>query len=194
MSDQAPPALRQLGAADAEAFSALRREVTADNPVPMGLTLDEELTRPLEGFRDQLSYPEPNAAFGAFVGPELVGSAAVAWPSKFPSSRHKVTLWGTFVSPRYRRRGLARALVAKAIAHAKANGVRRINLTVFVPNEPAVCLYRSLGFVACGAEPEAVQIAGAYYDGQFMSLLLDAVQPVVAPDLRQRASRAATGG
>ena len=166
--------LRQLGATDAEAFSTLRREVTADNPVPMGLTLEEELTRPLQGFREQLSYPEPNAAFGVFVGTELVGSTAVAWPSKFPSSRHKVTLWGTFVSPRYRRRGFARMLVSRAISHARASGVRRINLTVFVPNEPAVRLYQSLGFVVCGAEPEAVCIAGAYYDGQFMSLLLNA--------------------
>ena len=174
MSDVATPTLRQLASGDAEVFSALCREVTADNPVPMGLTLDEELTRPLQGFRDQLSYPEPNAAFGVFVGGELVGSAAVAWPSKFPSSRHKVTLWGTFVSPRYRRQGLARMLVSKAISHARANNVRRINLTVFVPNESAVRLYQSLGFVVCGAEPEAVCIAGAYYDGQIMSLLLNA--------------------
>ncbi len=174
MSNIGATTLRQLGADDAEAFSALRREVTADNPVPMGLTLDEELSRPLQGFCDQLSYPEPNASFGAFVGAQLVGSAAVAWPSKFPSSRHKVTLWGTFVAPQYRRCGLARMLVAKAIAHAHASGARRVNLTVFVPNEPAVRLYQSLGFVACGAEPEAVYIGGAYYDGQFMSLLLDA--------------------
>lgn len=169
--------IRQLATADAEAFAALRREVTADNPVPMGLTLEEELARSLEGFREQLSYPAPNAAFGAFVGSELVGTAAVAWTSQFASSRHKVTLWGTFVSPRYRRRGLARALVEKAVAHADANRVRRINLTVFVPNEPAVLLYRSLGFVDCGAEPEAVRIGGTFYDGRFMSLLLRAPKP-----------------
>jgi len=59
--------MRQLGGADAEAFSALRRLVTADNPVPMGLTLEEELNRPVQGFRDQLSAPAPNAAFGAFI-------------------------------------------------------------------------------------------------------------------------------
>ena len=59
--------IRQLVADDAEAFSKLRRELTADNPIPMGLTMEEELSRPIQGFRDQLSYPEPNAAFGAFV-------------------------------------------------------------------------------------------------------------------------------
>lgn len=174
MEDMPTTMIRQLAAPDAAAFSALRREVTADDPVPMGLTLEEELTRPLGGFREQLSFPEPNAAFGAFIGSELVGTAAIAWTSKFASSRHKVTLWGTFVSPRYRRRGLARALVARAIARARANGVRRINLTVFLPNEPALQLYQSLGFVVCGAEPEAVRIGDTYHDGQFMSLLLNA--------------------
>ena len=147
--------LRPLTADDDEAFSALRRLVTADNPVPMGLTLEEELSRPMQGFRDQLSYPAPNAAFGAFADDKLVGTAAVAWPSKMASSRHKTTLWGTF-------------------AHAQDNSVRRVNLLVYLPNEPAIGLYQSLGFVACAMEPEAICIAGTFHDGQSMSLLLSA--------------------
>lgn len=163
---------RPLTAADAEAFSSLRRLVTTENPVPMGLTLDEELTRPLQGFRDQLSYPAPNIAFGAFVGDVLVGCAAVAWPSKFASSRHKTTLWGTFVAPSHRRQGIARALVQRVIDHAREHGVRRMNLLVYLPNTQAVGLYVSLGFVACGLEPEAICLDGRYHDGQHMSLLL----------------------
>ena len=161
--------IRQLGSDDAQAFSTLRRELTADNPIPMGLTMEEELARPLQGFRDQLSYPEPNAAFGAFVGNELVGSAAVAWPSKLPSSRHKTTLWGVFVSPRYRKHGIGRALVRRAIDHAESVGVRRINLTVYVPNPAAVKLYESQQFEHCGVEPEAICIGGTYCDGYQMS-------------------------
>lgn len=170
MSDTTDFEARQLASADAEAFSALRRMVTADNPVAMGLTMEEELSRPIEGFRTQLSFPEPNAAFGAFVEGELVGSAAVAWPSKFPSSRHKVDLWGVFVLPRLRGGGIGRALVETAVAHAHAHGALRVNLTVYLPNAPAVKLYESLGFVRCGTEPEAICIAGAYYDGLRMSL------------------------
>jgi hypothetical protein len=59
--------VRRLTGEDVQAFSQLRREVTADNPVPMGLSLEEELSRPLEGFRSQLSSPYPDAVFGAFV-------------------------------------------------------------------------------------------------------------------------------
>jgi ribosomal protein S18 acetylase RimI-like enzyme len=138
----------------------------------MGLTLDEELTRPLQGFRDQLSYPAPNVAFGAFMGDALAGCAALAWPSKFGSSCHKTTLWGTFVAPSHRRQGIARALVQRAIAHAREHVVRRVNLLVYLPNAQAVGLYESLGFVACGLEPDAICLDGRFHDGQHMSLLL----------------------
>jgi ribosomal protein S18 acetylase RimI-like enzyme len=172
MSVAAEFKIRRLSATDAEAFSVLRREVTGENPVPMGLTMDEELARPIEGFRAQLSAPAPNVAFGAFVGMELIGSSALAWPSNFASSRHKSTLWGTFISPRYRRRGIGRALVEEIVRYAQAENVRRINLTVYVPNTPAVSLYESLGFEHCGIEPEAVLLGRTYFDGQQMSLRL----------------------
>lgn len=138
----------------------------------MGLTMAEELSRSLESFEEQLSYPAPNAAFGAFCDGVLVGSAAVAWQSRFASSRHKVVLWGTFVSPRFRRRGVGRFLVARAIEHARTHAVRRVNLTMYLPNDAAEQLYRSLGFVRYGVEPEAVCLDGIYYDGAQMSLLL----------------------
>ncbi len=163
--------IRQLTEADAEAFQQLRRAVTEHNPIPMGLSMEEELGRSIEGFRQQLSYPEPNAAFGAFVGDELVGTAAVAWPSKFPSSRHKTNLWGVFVHPRVRRSGIGRAVTSRAVDHASQAGVRRVNLLVYVPNPEAVSLYKSLGFDECGMEPEAVCLGGKYYDGLYMSRL-----------------------
>ncbi len=86
-----------------------------------------------------------------------------------PSSRHKVNLWGVFVSPRFRGQGIGRALVERAVAHAGANGVRRVNLTVFVPNAAAVRLYESLGFQHFGIEPQAIRIGDTYYDGYLMS-------------------------
>lgn len=164
--------VRQLGGADAEAFSALRWLVTADNPVPMGLTLEEELNRPLQGFRDQLSAPAPNAAFGVFADGQLRACAALAWTSRFPSSMHKALLWGCFVEPGFRGRGLGRQVVGRALEHARQNSVRRVNLTVFLPNQAAVALYASLGFQPYGLEPEAVCLDGSFHDGQHMTLVL----------------------
>lgn len=49
--------------------------------------------------------------------------------------------------PDYRRRGLARKLVTKAVNHAKNLGAKMCVLEVLDINEPAYKLYRSLGFV-----------------------------------------------
>jgi len=49
--------------------------------------------------------------------------------------------------PNYRRRGLARNLVNKAIQHAKKNGAKICILDVRAENEPAYSLYRSIGFI-----------------------------------------------
>ncbi|MEB0056584.1 GNAT family N-acetyltransferase [Variovorax sp. LG9.2] len=164
--------VRQLTSSDAEAFSSLRRIITADDPLPMGLTLAEEMTRPMQGFRDQLGFPAPNAAFGAFVEGELRGCAAISWTSKFASSMHKVVLWGTFVHPAHRGKGLGRSVVSTALDHARSHDVHRVNLTVFVPNIAATSLYQSLGFKPYGIEPDAVCIGSVFYDGQHMSLRL----------------------
>ena len=79
-------------------------------------------------------------------------------------------MWGVFTSPRFRRMGLGRRLVGTALAHAAAAGVRRVNLLVYVPNAPALALYRSLGFEPTGTEPEAVRLDGRMYDGLHMSV------------------------
>ncbi len=162
--------IRCIDADDAEAFSALRREVIRDNPVSMGLTYEEELSRTIENFRAQLSFSQPNVMLGNFVDGELAATAAVGLTSKFPSSRHKMVMWGVFTSPRFRRRGLSREVVESAIRHAFNNNVNRVNLQVYVPNNPAIMLYKSIGFVEYGIEPEAVHISGQYHDGVLMTL------------------------
>lgn len=152
--------IRQLLASDAEAFSTLRREVVAVNPLGMGLTLDEELTRPIEGFRAQLSAEAPSQVLGAFAGERLVATAGILWPTKFESGAHKAMLWGVFTSPAFRGQSLARTLTTRSVEHAFANGARRVYLGVYVPNPEAIKLYESLGFSATGRELEVVKLGG----------------------------------
>ena len=163
--------IRCIDSNDAEVFSALRQEVTQENPIQMGLSYQEELTRTIDTFRAQLEFTHPNAMFGCFVGDELVATAAVGYTSKFRSSRHKMVMWGVFTSPRFRSRGYGRIVVEAAIQNAFSNGVCRINLQVYVPNEPALTLYKSIGFVEYGVESDAICLGGEYYDGVHMTLI-----------------------
>lgn len=54
------------------------------------------------------------------------------------------------VSPVYRKKGYGEALVAAAKEAAKATGAENIFLEVRVSNEPAISLYKKLGFEELG--------------------------------------------
>ena len=50
------------------------------------------------------------------------------------------------VDPAYRRQGVGRALIARAIEHLREHGVDEADLEVGVTNRPAQALYEALGF------------------------------------------------
>lgn len=51
-----------------------------------------------------------------------------------------------YVAPAHRRQGLASALMQQAEVWARQQGDRQISLQVFTTNQPALNLYRSLGY------------------------------------------------
>ncbi|HKQ71738.1 MAG TPA: ribosomal protein S18-alanine N-acetyltransferase [Polyangiaceae bacterium] len=74
-------------------------------------------------------------------------------------------------SPPYRRRGLARELLAHSIVFAQGRGVRTILLEVRRSNAAAIRLYREFGFAATGIR--ANYYADDHEDAIVMALLLD---------------------
>jgi RimJ/RimL family protein N-acetyltransferase len=144
-------------------------EVAAVNEAAMGASFSEEQSRPIQSFLDQLAPEGPSVLFGAFAGAELVAAAGIHQSSRLPSSAHKAVLWGVVVSTTRRQRGLGRTVVVAALSHAFSTGVHRVNLAVYVPNEAAVRLYESVGFKQYGTEPQALFLAGRFYDAQLMS-------------------------
>jgi len=103
-----------------------------------------------------------SAAFGAFKGPDLVGTVALEFSAK-PKTRHKALVIGMYVAPSARGAGAGRELLAAAVKCAEdRQGVLLLNLTVTEGNEPAVSLYRSAGFEAFGVEPMAIRTPSGY--------------------------------
>jgi len=60
------------------------------------------------------------------------------------------------VAGRYRRRGVARTLIAAAEAVARARGFTRLRVGVGKENESAQALYRTSGFADVGLEARHV--------------------------------------
>lgn len=62
----------------------------------------------------------------------------------------RADLEAMWVAPRHRRRGIGRALVDAVLTWARTRGVRGVRLMVTCDNEPAIGLYRGLGFALTG--------------------------------------------
>ena len=75
--------------------------------------------------------------------------------------------------PAYRGRGLGRRLAAQTIGAGRQVGIERVELDVFASNEPAISLYRRLGFITEGIKRRARKLDGQYDDNVFMALLDD---------------------
>ena len=92
-------------------------------------------------------------ADGAAVGSVMVSphSEGVGWLSKF------------FVSRAFRGRGVGRALLAQAVAAARARGYRRLELDTRTFFKEAVHLYVSTGWVLSDEKPRSGPCDAIYF-------------------------------
>ena len=112
------------------------------------------------------------SSFGAWDGGNLVGCVALAYSGK-PKTRHSACVLGMYVRPAYRSKGVGRMLMDAAIHAALARPeVRVLTLTVTQGNEPALRLYRAVGFDAWGVEPLAIRTESGLSGKVHMSLEL----------------------
>ena len=100
------------------------------------------------------------------------GETVVGWcdidRGQLEGFRHVGRL-GMGLLPDYRSRGLGRRLAEIAIAAAISAGMERIELEVFASNEPAIALYRKLGFAVEGVKVKARKLDDIYDDNVFMA-------------------------
>ena len=75
---------------------------------------------------------------------------------------HKGRIWGVYVTADQRGRGIARALVAPVLGHARQHVVL-VQLAVVIGNEAARRLYRQAGFEIFGVERDALRVGGRSY-------------------------------
>jgi ribosomal protein S18 acetylase RimI-like enzyme len=161
-------AIRQLLSEDAATFQALRLRGLLECPEAFTSSHAEEVDLPLDVIAQRLSPRPDSAVFGNFSGLSLVGLIGIYREAR-PKLLHKAFIWGMYVAPEHRRKGVGRSLLAQAVQHASQSlGVRVLNLSVNTQNKAAVALYKAMGFQIYGTEPEFVVLDGVAYDQHLM--------------------------
>jgi ribosomal protein S18 acetylase RimI-like enzyme len=108
---------------------------------------------------------------GAFVGPTLAGTVSL-----YVVSLRKVSHVGEIglaVLPVFKGVGLGRALLLAAMSESRRRGLFKLVARVFADNEPAISLYRGLGFIEEGRQVRQYLLRdGTYRDGIWMAKFL----------------------
>jgi len=165
--------LRLLTANDAEVFWQLRLEALRNDPASFADSAEEHLETTVESTRERLSKSDAacNFVIGAFEDGKLIGTAGF-FRRPNNKERHKGHIWGVYVRPESRGKGVGSALMKEIIRRARAiEGVEQITL-VASANLPAQRLYESVGFQSYGVEPHSLKIGNEYVDDVLMVLWL----------------------
>lgn len=148
--------IRRLEEPDIESLVTLRREALVSDPFAFSSSPDTDVGLDPEFLRKAMRNTSAQGMFGAFEDGALVGMAGVYRQDKAKEA-HKAGVWGMYVRPAHRGRGLGRELLSAAIEFARSlPGVTHLHLSVSETAPAALRLYQSMGFVTWGTEPGAL--------------------------------------
>ena len=136
--------IRPAEGSDASELVALAAAIGGE---PGGWLLTTETWRPVSDERRYLKAVRRHADAAVFValdGDRIVGRLSLA-RDPHPASAHVADL-GMMVAASHRRRGIGRKLLDEAVAWARGANVEKLELHVFLWNEPALRLYEDFGF------------------------------------------------
>jgi GNAT superfamily N-acetyltransferase len=165
--------IRPLGPDDAAAFRALRIRALREHPEAFGRTPEE--VDSLEVWTERLRADvgsDLDFMLGAFDGDTLVGVAG-CHRDRGTKQRHVAYIWGMYVTPERRRKGLGRRLFAATVERARTwRDLEQLWLDVTTVNTSARALYASCGFTSVAVKPRALKVGDRYYDEELMALAL----------------------
>jgi ribosomal protein S18 acetylase RimI-like enzyme len=168
--------IRRLAREDARDYRAIRLAALQGDAAAFGSSYSAEVGRTLDEFAQRL---ETSIVYGAYADGRIVGMAGV---KRYDGARerHKGFVWGTYVRPDLRGRGVARALM-EALLESASGVMEQLTLAVTKDNLAAIALYRELGFEAYGTEPRALKSTDGYADDVLMVRFLVNARRTSAP-------------
>lgn len=161
--------LRPLTPEDLDAYVRLRRASFRSDPLsfeqPADVVIDPAVAL------DELDGGPERYVLGCFEEDVLVGMVGFT-RYEGPKRRHRAYLWGVYLQPACRGKGLARLMLETVVKRARElEGLERIILTVSHRADAALKIYAALGFVEFGREAGAARTGTEEMDEVY--LLLD---------------------
>ena len=161
--------IRILQANDAASFQALRLQALRECPAAFASSYEEERDIPPARVAERLSPTPERAVFGAFDHAALIGTAGLQRERAMKLS-HKAFIWGVYVAPEHRQRGIGRLLLQAALEHATLMpGLRQVNLGAGAAKTASTALYKAAGFEPFGLEKDFLLVDGVPYDEVHMT-------------------------
>lgn len=115
---------------------------------------------------------DKNMTCFAELNGELVGMAGANWSTR-EKLRHVATIYGVYVSPAQRSKGIASQLMGALLDDLSAlPQLEKVSLTVNGAGEPAIRLYERFGFQRVGRARRELYVGGHYYDLLYMERFL----------------------
>lgn len=163
--------IRILREEDAEAYARLRREALLDSPLAFTSSPADDFALSPETLREHLQQASDSVILGAFDD-DLVAVVG-AFRDRHVKASHRVHVWGMYVTPSHRRRGIAAELLRGVIDHARSlPGISWVLLSVSSAAPDARRLYERFGFEWWGTEPDALRYDGKSVVENHMALRL----------------------
>lgn len=156
------PEVRLLTTAEAAIFHQLRLRAVKEETRSFLESYEEAKQKPA------VSYFENGWISGAFIGGALVGITGL-FRHKGAKVEHKGIVWGVYVVPEARGKGLARRLIEAVVLEAAQAGLELVQISTDRTNAATQALYQSLGFEPYGTEKHIMKLPdGSYIDDVWM--------------------------
>ncbi len=158
---------------DVQAYRSLRLSSILESPGVAWASHAEESMLSLEQMQQRLTATPHQMVFGGFIDGQLVAIGGFKREA-MSQVHHRGNIWGLYLSPTLRGKGLGRLMLSDMLAHLRQiPELVQVTLVVSSDNVAARTMYERLGFLKTGVDHRSVCIDGHYHDEDRMVLLLD---------------------